>query len=272
MLTIKQLYIHPVKSLAGFSVDSFSLDSTGPEYDRRWMIVDANGKFVTQRQHPKMCLIKTRIDDDVLTLSADNRISYKVPSDTNDLRSVQVWHDQVSAQDCGDGVAEWLTQILKKSVRLVYMPEQTKRLVDQDYANNSETVSFADGFPLLIVSQASLDLLNTKLDHAIDMQRFRPNIVVDGCEPHAEDNWRKLTIAGHTLQLVKPCSRCIIPSIDPLSGQKQSQVIDVMNGYRRRKGKIYFGQNALLEKQEVEKQAEPITGVFRVGDSVNVVS
>ena len=86
MLTIKQLYIHPVKSLAGFSVDSFSLDSTGPEYDRRWMIVDANGKFVTQRQRPKMCLIKTRIDDDVLTLSADNRISYKVPSATNDFR------------------------------------------------------------------------------------------------------------------------------------------------------------------------------------------
>jgi len=262
-LTISQLYIHPVKSLAGITVNCFNLDSTGPEYDRRWMVVNTDGKFVTQRQHPKMCLIKTQIDNGVLTLSADGLDSCEVLATSGEPMMVEVWHDQVLAQDCGDEVSDWLSQILKVSVRLVYMPKQTRRLVDQDYADENQIVGFADGFPLLIVSQASLDLLNTKLDDVIDMQRFRPNIVVDGCKSHAEDDWQQLEIAGNTVQLVKLCSRCIIPSIDPLTAQKQAQIIAVLNKYRRQAGKIYFGKNAV-----VENGTEPLS----VGDTVTVVS
>jgi len=149
-LTVSELYIHPVKSLAGYKVDHFKLDSTDPEYDRRWMVINAKGKFLTQRQNPKMCLINTRLDSGELTLSAANCQPHKVPVAQGDTTQVQVWHDFVAAQDCGDAVANWLSQFLGVSARLVYMPEHTNRRVDQDYALNNETVSFADGFPLLV--------------------------------------------------------------------------------------------------------------------------
>lgn len=266
MLCVSQLYIHPVKSLAGFQLDQVELTDRGPKYDRRWMVVNSADKFVTQRQYPKMCLIETGIDDGVLSLSDPNGNVCRVGAAEGEMRPVQVWHDSVAAQDCGDEVAAWLSNFLDVSVRLVYMPEQSTRLVDGEYAFNDEAVSFADGFPLLVVSQASLDLLNQKLDLGVGMDRFRPNIVISGCEAHAEDEWQSIKIAENTLSLPKPCSRCVIPSIDPSTGVKQDQVIKALGDYRRRAGKIYFGQNALIEKT-----AEQQGSIIRVGDSISVL-
>ena len=266
MLTVSQLYVHPVKSLAGFQLSQVKLTGKGPEYDRRWMVVNGTGKFVTQRQYPKMCLIGTSIDDGVLSLSDPSGDLCRVRPAQGGIRQVQVWHDLVAAHDCGDEVAHWLSNFLGVSVRLVYMPERSTRLVDQEYALNNEAVSFADGFPLLLVSQSSLDLLNQKLDLTVSMERFRPNVVISGCEAHAEDDWQKVEIAGNTLSLPKPCSRCVIPSIDPLTGLKQDQVIKVLSGYRRRAGKIYFGQNALIEQTTEQRES-----ILSVGDSVTVL-
>ena len=267
-LTVSQLFVHPVKSLAGIEVNSVNLGELGPDYDRRWMIIDAKGKFLTQRQFPKMCLIKTQLLESVLILSTPDGDEYQLDKSARkspqQQTQVRVRHDDVLAQDCGDQVADWLSRFLDFSVRLVFMQDQTKRYVDKDFALNSETVSFADGFPILVISLASLDLLNSKLDEAIDMRRFRPNIVIDGCEPHAEDNWNHIDFAGTTISLVKPCSRCIIPAIEPTTGDKQIAVIKALSDYRRGDdGQIYFGQNALIKTHSGQ--------AIKVGDAVKVM-
>jgi len=258
-MVVSQLFIYPLKSARGIELERIELDRHGPVFDRQWMVVTPQGKFVTQRQLPKMCLIETRLIDGCLGLGAPGMPSILV-SGSGKQSGVIVWKDSVQAVDCGDAAADWLSTYLGRSCRLVKMPTGSRRLVDQDYAHSGETVRFADGFPLLIVSQASLDDFNSKLEHSIGMERFRPNIVIDGCRPFAEDEWRELTIGELILSIVKPCSRCIIPSIDPLTGEKQMVVNEALFTHRRRDHKAFFGQNALLRN----------TGRIDVGEQVVV--
>lgn len=260
-LHISALYLHPLKSAAALAVEELPYDERGPIFDRHWMVVDHNGKFRSQRHTPKMCLIVPELQAGVLALAAPSmpRIEVGQPSE---LREVTVWADTLNAGDCGDAVADWLTTFLGVSSRLVVLTPQSERLVDRHYAGNDETVGFADGFPSLIATQASLHDLNQYMSSAVDMRRFRPNIVISGSTPYAEDQWQRLRIGELEFDLVKPCSRCIIPSIDPDTGEKQLVVNQTLMTHRRRGRETYFGQNAVHRG----------TGSLRVGQAVEVIS
>ncbi len=260
-MQVSSLSIYPVKSMAGIALSEMSVTAMGPQWDRRWMVVDPEGKFLTQRQLPEMCLIQCGLLDGRLRLSRTGLESLSLDAVMGPQVLVTVWNDQVMAQDCGDEPAQWLSEVLGRPCRLVFMTEETRRLVDPDFAREQEVVGFADGFPFLIISEASLQNFNQHLAVPIEMKRFRPNIVVSGCEPFAEDDWKILRIGEMEFSVVKPCSRCVIPSIDPATGFKQVDVSKALAANRRRDGAVYFGQNLLHRG----------LGKISVGDAVEVL-
>ncbi len=274
MIEVSQLYTYPVKSARGIALHTLPFDRFGPEADRRWMVVDNHGRFITQRQKPAMCLLKTRLVDEGLILGIPG--VGEVLVDRNSMAQqrvtqVKVWHDQVEAIDCGDKIAGLLSDYLEQRCRLVYMADDCHRPIDSNFTPNiasnyvsaDQRVSFADGFPALLISEASLASLNERLSKPVDMWRFRPNIVVRGTLPFAEDDWLglRLSIGGLEFSVVKPCSRCVIPSIDPLTAEKDKSVLTALAEYRRRDGAIYFGQNVIC----------PEAGQISVGDAVELI-
>jgi len=262
-LTLSGLFFYPVKSLRGISLERAPVDSRGIHFDRRWMVVDADGKFVTQRQYPRMVLVRTALTPGGLRLSAPDMPDLDVtfePEEASDT-TVQVWEDRCLARSAGAAPAKWLSRFLGIDCRLFFMPEQTERPVDPIYAGAEDRVGFADGFPFLLISQASLDDLNGRLDQALPMIRFRPNLVVAGCEPYAEDDWRRIRIGELTFRVAKPCSRCVIPTIDPETGEKGVEPLRTLNRYRREGNKVLFGQNLLHDG----------TGELKLGSTVEVL-
>lgn len=268
-VTITDLYIYPLKSARGIRVNGFQTDRMGPVDDRRWMLVQPKGKFITQREKPAMALIDVALTVDDIEFHAPGMEPVRVPklldgefSKLKNSIHVQVWRDSCDALDCGDLAAQWFSEYLHMPCRLVQMPMSTHRYVDSDFCSNQETVGFADGFPLLLISQASLEDLNSRLSKAVSMLRFRPNVVVSGCEPFAEDSWQQLEASdGSVLNVVKPCSRCSIPSIDFNTGEKDSEILKALKDFRRREGIIYFGQNILCELDKG----------YQVGQSLKIV-
>lgn len=248
MITISELFIYPIKSCAGTAVDSYELDRFGPKHDRRWMLVDEQGVLITQREVARMALIKPTLTESGLHISyKDQSINADTPI-AGTSKAVQVWADRVQAYDAGKEAADFFSNVLQRTAHLVWMPETTERQVNHSNANAGETVGFADAFPLLLISQASLDDLNSKLDQPVPMNRFRPNIVVQGCETFAEDSWSSLIADGCELKVVEPCSRCVMPSIDQATAEKNSAILRVLASYRRGEdGKTYFGQNLLYQ-------------------------
>lgn len=259
---VSELYIYPLKSGRGLSLPHVNYNARGPALDRQWMVINSKNRFLTQRQKAHMCLIETSIADDALILNAPGMEELSLSFYESEI-DVTVWQDNVTALDCGSKAASWISRYLETSdCRIVIMPESTKRLVDENYATQQQTVSFADGFPSLIISQASLDDFNQKIDTPISMINFRPNIVISDCAPYAEDNWKELRINGIQFSLVKPCSRCIMPSINPETGAKQMEVLHALNKYRRKDKATYFGQNALHNT----------SGIINVGDKVEIIA
>lgn len=247
-LTLTGLYRYPVKSLGGTALDRVGVGRRGLRHDREWMVVDQAGRFLTQRQLPRMALIGTVFTDDgQLVLSAPGMPDHTVGQRSQGRCRVTVWRDEVDADYVDAAADAWLTDFLAADCRLVHMPLATTRQVDLDYAKAGDEVGFADGFPFLLISQASLDDLNRRLEQGLTMQRFRPNLVVSGCDPYAEDDWRRLRIGDLVLRVAKPCSRCIIPTIDPLTGERSAEPLKTLMGYRRRDNKVYFGQNLVHE-------------------------
>jgi uncharacterized protein YcbX len=248
MLTVSELYIYPIKSLGGIPLDSAALTDRGFAYDRRWMLVDTENRFLTQRELPKMSLLQVQLREDGLL------IQHKLLGDSVQVPfkpagascTVTVWDDICEAQYV-DGTADaWFSRMLSLPCRLVYMPESSQRKVDLNYAQGDEITSFSDGYPLLLIGQASLDDLNSRLPQAIAMERFRPNIVFTGGTPYQEDEMTAFNIAGITFYGVKPCARCVIPTIDLSTGEKGKEPLKTLSGYRQRNKKIYFGQNLLF--------------------------
>jgi uncharacterized protein YcbX len=212
---------------------------------------------------PQLTELQEQLVADGLVLSrADARIAVPVPKQATRV-PVTVWGDTVSAADAGDAVAHWLATVFRRTLRLVHMPVDSHRAVDPDYARAGETVSFADGFPLLLVSAAAADALNQRLAQPVGLDRFRPNIVVAGCPPHAEDGWKTLRIGEMTFTVAKPCSRCVVPSLDQRTGARHPELLRVLADYRQGPDKkIYFGQNLVYQG----------SGRLQVGDSVEVLS
>ncbi len=262
-LKVSELAIYPVKSLARITLQAASVQHFGLENDRRWMVIDASGEFLTQRQHARMCLVHPALQGDELRLRAEGMPELTVPRPAGrDRRRVTVWDDQCSALDCGDDVAAWLSRFLAIDCRLVFFPDDEVRAVDPRYAQPGDRTAFSDGFPLLLISQASLDDLNGRLDTPISMLRFRPNLVVQGCAAFAEDHWKEMRIGDLRFRIVKPCSRCIIPSIDPATGERGLEPLRTLASYRKRGDKIYFGQNVIADGQ----------GEIRVGMTVELMA
>ncbi len=259
-MIISELYIHPIKSAAAIAVDSLTYIDLGPKYDRQWVLVDQNGTFISQRSLPKLCFIRPSVKGSKLTVEAPGQPPIHV-THNGEQSKLSIWNDQVVGQDCGNEIAIYLSEYLGKPCRLIEVSPATQRLVDTNYAKAGQLVGFADGFPTLIANKASLEEFNGHLESPIDMRRFRPNIVVDGDQPYVEDQWRSLQINKIRFDLVKPCSRCIMPSINPETAGKDMQVNDVLLKTRRRDGKTYFGQNALHQG----------VGKISIGDVVELI-
>jgi MOSC domain-containing protein len=245
-IEVSQLLIYPAKSMGHISLDESDVDRFGLHNDRRWMLVDKDGGYVTQRKYPRMCLIRASLIDGQLVLQAPAMPVIRVPAANLDgLIGVRVWDDQCNAYDCGKDIAQWLSEFIGIKCRLVYFPEGENRLVDQDYADPEEYTAFSDGFPILLISQASLNDLNSRLESPVPMTRFRPNLVVTGCEAYAEDGWKRIKAGDLVLRIVKPCSRCVIPTIDTETGKKGKEPLSTLSQYRRQNNKVFFGQNVI---------------------------
>ncbi|HIO93682.1 MAG TPA: MOSC domain-containing protein [Leucothrix mucor] len=252
-ISVSSLIIYPVKSLAGITVDSSELDSMGLKNDRRWMLVSPQGDFLSQRKMPKMALIQPRFVDDQLILSSKNHTDFTVPtisSNSPQRMVVNIWKDSVNALRVGDDADSWLSTVLGMDCHLVYIPDDEIRQCDPEFAKQGEHTGFADAFPLLLISVASLDDLNSRLKHPVEMRRFRPNIVVSGCEAFAEDSWEKFTIGKLPLRGVKPCSRCILTTVNPDTGERDgNEPLQTLMTYRKQDNNVYFGQNVIHEQK-----------------------
>jgi uncharacterized protein YcbX len=260
---LSQIHIYPVKSLAGIQVQSWPVDDNGLKYDRKWMLIDADNQFLSQRRLPKMALIKTRMEDDKLILSAPGLADVSLPLSSNqgETLPVQIWDDLCQAKTVSADIDRWLSGFLQSDCRLVYHPDDNVRQVDQRFAAASDQTAFSDGFPFLIVAESSLQALNTAMQLELSMQRFRPNLVVADCASFAEDSWRRIAINGISFRLPKPCSRCSVPAIDPETGVAGKEPLTTLNRLRKADNKVYFGQNALHDQ----------SGRLSIGDQIELL-
>lgn len=262
LVKVHSLHIYPVKSLSGIQVSSFELDDFGPKGDRRWMIVDENRNFVTQRGLPELAKIATAVVDGCVTIRIPGEGDFDLKVAGEELR-VLVWRDWVKAESGEADANEALSRFCGKALRFVYMPDSSFRRVDAGRVTEYRRVGFADGFPLLITTLDSLGELNGRLEESVDMRRFRPNIVVEGSAPWQEDHWRRIKIGALQFDIVKPCSRCVLTTVNPDTGLKDPgvQPLRTLSGYRKTPDGVIFGQNAIHESP----------GVIRVDDSVTVI-
>ena len=258
--TIARLFVYPVKSCAGIEVQQALLTETGLDLDRAWMVVDAQGMFLTQRSLPRMALIRPQLKSDEMVLRAPGMLALHVAIDAVEApATVTVWRDTVPAWDMGPVAAQWFTDFLGRPCRLVRFDPEHRRLSSLEWTGGVEVPNqFADGFPLLVTSEASLQDLNARLaaeGHAtVGMERFRPNVVLAGVDAHDEDRVDMIHVEGDGttdihLQPVKPCARCPIPDIDPATAESHPSVGDTLRTYRQDKrldGAITFGMNAIV--------------------------
>jgi uncharacterized protein YcbX len=255
VIELTQINIYPVKSCKGTSLARARLTPFGFENDRNWMVVGEDGTFLSQRTIPRMSLIETTLSDDTLQFKAPGLEILEVPKNLDPLSLVDVviWNDTCSAVDCGDDAAAWLTEFLKVRCRLVTMGKTFSRAVSARYSTKKDQVGFADAFPFLLISSASLRDLNERLDLPVPMNRFRPNLVVSGCEPFAEDRWDHLAIGSLTFRVSKPCARCTVPAVDQSTGVPGTEPLATLATYRKLEGgKVYFGQNLVNEQKSGE--------------------
>lgn len=261
-MILTEIRIYPIKGAAAIRTPAAELDAFGLRHDRRWMIVDAAGGFVTQRDHPHLALLATALSPDALLLHSPVAGELALPlQPAGPGVQVRVWADDVAAVDAGDAAAEFLSAHLGFAARLVHMPDRTLRQVDLDYGRQGDRVGFADGFPLLLITQESLDALNARVGEPLPMLRFRPNLVVQGATPHAEDTWRRIRIGTVDCDVVKPCARCVVTTVDPATAVAGKEPLRTLAGYRRWNGKTWFGQNVIHRG----------TGRLAEGDAVAVL-
>jgi uncharacterized protein len=247
LATLTGLYVYPLKSARGIALERATLDERGIEHDRRWMVVDEQGVFVSQRTHPRLALVATALDGAVLRLAAPGLPELAVePPVGSATVPVRVWKDDVSASLAPRAACEWVSELLGARCRLVYLPDAARRRVAAPY-EPARLVSFADAFPFLLVSEASLAELDRRLERPVPMDRFRPNLVVSGCAPHAEDCWRRIRIGDVPFTVAKPCSRCVVVTTDQSTGERHREPLATLATYRRSGDKVMFGQNLIHE-------------------------
>ena len=265
MLHLSALYRFPLKSGKGESLPQARLDKLGLEGDRRWMLVDeASGRFLTQRADPKMSQLSALWNaTGGLTLSAQGfeALDVAVPDPDTDLRGVTIWRDTLRVPDAGDAAADWLSRFVEKPVRLVHVPLPRARTTEAGYGRDDDQVAFADGYPLLLIGQASLDDISHKVGRPLDMLRFRPNLVIEGSEAFAEDGWKRIRIGDVEFRVVKSCSRCILTTVDPHTGvrDEQREPLATLMTYRKQENGTMFGQNLVNDGNGVLEVGMPVT-------------
>ncbi|GAB2980812.1 MOSC domain-containing protein [Mucilaginibacter puniceus] len=264
MLKISQIYIYPIKSLGGISLQQAEITDRGFKYDRRWMLIDDNNRFLSQREVAVMALLKVALSDSglLVTNTVDNT-SLHIPflPQKNEFIDVTIWDDNCTGQLVSDKADKWFTQALGLNCRLVYMPDDSHRPTDPRYAPDHIT-SLSDGYPFMMIGQASLDELNSHLDEVLPMNRFRPNLVFTGGMPYQEDTMNEFTINGIRFNGVKLCARCNITTINQDDASKGKEPLRTLAGYRSKNKKIYFGQNVVHKG----------VGVVNVGDELTILS
>ncbi|GAB3342018.1 MOSC domain-containing protein [Larkinella ripae] len=263
---LKEIRIYPIKSLGGISLTEAIVEQKGFRYDRRWMLVKPDGVFLTQRENTIMALVEVELTDRSLRVfhrqHPDEVLEIPLEQTSGEALTAYVWNDQaVDSLVVSPEADAWFSRLLGFPCRLVYMPENSLRPVDPKYAEPDDVVSFADGFPYLVISTDSLDELNRRVDKPLEMIRFRPNLVVEGASPHDEDTWYRFQIGALTFYGVKPCARCVLTTIDPETAQKGKEPLKTLATYRRLDKKILFGQNVLAGG----------TGTLRVGQPVTIL-
>ncbi len=263
MLTVSELFIYPIKSLGGTALSSATVTDRGFQYDRRWMLVDEQHNFITQRAFPEMALLQVSIAADGLSVQhkiTGDAISIPFVPATNATAMAQIWNDTCLVQFVSDKANQWFSSMLSIPCRLVFMPDTSNRKVEEAYAFNNEINSLSDGYPFLLIGQPSLDDLNDRLTEPLPMNRFRPNIVFTGGRAFIEDCLKHVTINGINFYGVKLSSRCQITTINQDNGVIAKEPLKTLALYRRKNNNVYFGQNLLHQGK----------GIVQVGDEIIV--
>jgi uncharacterized protein len=258
---LTRILVYPIKACAAVELTESPLVERGLAFDRRYMLVDQRGTFVTQREVPELCLVRTAFEADALVVDAPRRQRLALPLEptSGESQEYRIWEDVGRGIRSDDG-SRWFSELLGHSVSLVYMPDGERRAVNPKRARPHDVVSFADAYPLLVISEASLADLNHRLAAPVSMSRFRPNLVIAGCEPYAEDRLTTLEIGGISLRAVKRCERCVVTTVDQDTAAQGREPLTTLARYRRHEGKVWFGMNLIHDS----------AGTLRVGDLVHV--
>lgn len=254
---VSEIWVYPVKSCRGIRLDSARVVHTGLEHDRNWMVVDANGRFVTQREHAVMARIETSLVNGTVELRFDGRAPLVLRPEPGPLRPVHIWRHDCEAHDAGDEAAAWLSEVIGLPFRIVRMPEDHHRQVGPAYEGKAAT-AFSDGYPILVISEASLADLNGRLAEPVPMNRFRPNLVVAGTEPFAEDSWGPVRVGEVELMGCKPCERCTVPTIDQRTSERGKEPLRTLSTYRKDERGVLFGQNLVHVGRGTITEGDPV--------------
>jgi uncharacterized protein YcbX len=245
-LKLSEIWVYPVKALGGISLPSAKVLPKGLEYDRRWMLVDENATFLTQRNYPKLALFKSAFEKNHLIIYFEqDHVEVPLIVNTTTGMDARIWGDTVTTFEVSPIISDWFSERLDIQCKLVFFPEKNPRPVDPTYSLNQDQTSLSDGFPFLIIGQAALVDLNSRLEKSIPMNRFRPNFVFTGGEPFAEDRWKEFEIGTNRFAAVKPCGRCVVTTVDQDTAETKSEPLRTLSAYRKRNGKVLFGQNVI---------------------------
>jgi uncharacterized protein len=261
-MRLSGLYVYPIKACGGIALEQANVVERGLEGDRRYLIVDRNGRFITQREMHSLSLVRTELDGRTLRVRAPSGAQLELPrelaeSAEHEPARYRVWDSEGNALRHAAG-SRFFSEYLNADVSLLYMPESERRAVNPARGRPGDIVSFADGYPMLLISEASLSDLNARLDEPLEMLRFRPNLVIAGTEPYAEDGMSRVTIGDVTFRGVKRCDRCVVTTIDPQTGELGKEPLRTLAKYRKEDGKVWFGMNLIHDG----------TGTLRLGDAV----
>ena len=258
------VFVYPIKSCAPMVVEAAEVERRGLKHDRRWMLVDEHGLFVTGRQFGSLVRVTVNAGQHGLHVSAPGMeaLTVRVPK-PDERRRVSIWGEALSVIDAGDAAAEWFSHFSGRSLRLVYADAAMQRPVDPAFGQADDPVAFPDGYPVLLLSQAAVDELSLRVGRIMETGRFRPNLVVEGVAAHAEDGWKRVRVGSVFFDVVKPCIRCVFTTVDPLTGERSAdgEPLSSLKAYRHNGKGITFGQNLIPRSK----------GSVHVGDVLEVL-
>jgi uncharacterized protein YcbX len=264
LLKLSEIFIYPIKSLGGISLDSAIVEERGLKYDRRFLLVDENDIFMTQRDFPQLAFLKLSFSEKgfkVLNTQNNSHTFIPFESDSKEIIRVTIWDDVCNAVRVNKDLDDWFSNSINKKCSLVFMRDNEKRIVEKNYMNEEHIVSFADAYPFLIIGQSSLDDLNARLDAPLPINRFRPNFVFSGGKPYEEDNWKDFIIGDVKFKAVKPCARCVITTTDQETSQRSDEPLKTLSAYRKINNKVMFGMNVICNK----------TGSLSINENITLV-